>query len=628
MSVFALCQSAGSRRAADALLEKLFKDCRRPDSIVWSMPIDTQSGVVEAFSQLVVLIESRLIDANHCRLVAPPATVMVDHVRAGYLCPWSDSASWEAVIALLVLTFPDVNWLFMSGFAPEGGLDVAGHHRLHEVRAIDLARIPRPNPLFDGIGLREFVRRSVPQNKKSPNPIVAERKHVAAAIDDEEAFAMYHAYVAYRQGYRAEAVVRFSHMEKYFKKESDKAFDLVMQDQSLNFPDKPYYEHLSVLRNRYELFPRLKCSGDSVLVTSGQDGGSGEGTTKKNVEFLIEKGGRGEPVLKPVGDMFDFWKEVKNRSGLTHGSLCETTSFTYLAEPQPESSEPSEEKSHAAPGRLMLVAATLIRRAESLKQQGMDAMTSIRGAVFATDALELLAGKTPTMSWEALALKHELEVRAETSFIGCGYHASTDRETTRRKEIESDCDSIAEWFHPTSREKASRNAQMQIAGTLIRHYRSVGQFEEETEYAKWAGDIEWKLKLHGSRNKIEYCFNYVARAYYLLALQTPKKVCGGIVFWLSVLGLAFGYFGNPSNSNLCYVSDAITSFFGMGPPYRPLVDSIEKLGVAAHGIATPQCIDSNKETGGYAFVVAVSIILGALHLGALVALVVSRLSRK
>lgn len=635
MSVFALCQSACSMCAADAVLDELFKDNGRPKSIIWTTSIDTQSAVVQAFSQLAVLIDSRLSEANHCRLVGPPATVLVDHVRAGYLCPWSDSASWEAVIALLLLAFPDVNWIFMSGFILESAHDVDGHHRLSEIDAIDLLRTPRPNPLFDGIGLREFVRRSPPKNEKAENPIVAKRTVAAAAIEDEEMFAMYHAYVAYRQGYRAEAIVRFAHMERYFRNKEGKIFNLVMQDQSLNFPDKPHHKHLSNLSERNKEFPLLERADASVLVTSGQDGMTGDGTIGKNIVNLERTGQSSKPILKPVGDMLDFWSQVKNRAPSVSSSdkpIPDSVNHRYLAQTQspPRQSAPNDDTSHAAPGRLMLVAATLIQRAKSLKQQNMDAMTSIRGAVFATDALELLAGRTPTMSWEALALKHEFEVQAETSFIGCGYHASTDRETTRRNEIESDCGSIANWLHPSSREWASLNAQMQIAGALIRHYRSVGQFEEETEYANWAGDIEWKLKVLNSRTSSgptvgtgiaragasinpRYWYNWAARHYYLRVLQTPKKVCIGIGVWLLLLGVGFWLSGVPRDNHWCYVSDAITSFFSLGAPYSP---------------QGSECADPNQQNGWYAGVVALSIALGTLHLGTLVALFVSRMSRK
>lgn len=70
----------------------------------------------------------------------------------------------------------------------------------------------------------------------------------------------------------------------------------------------------------------------------------------------------------------------------------------------------------------MLIAETLLRRAEIFASEACTVKDYIKGAVLATEALEMLGGRTATLSLVALGLNHQFEVLAECAFVGVGYH--------------------------------------------------------------------------------------------------------------------------------------------------------------------------------------------------------------
>jgi hypothetical protein len=638
-----LCQSESSQKAAVALLEALDIDLGGAEPILQRRPIATLSDVVDAFSQLTESL-ALCLAARHASKLGNPSTVVVDHVRANHLCAWSDASSWETAIAMLVLAFPDVHWVFLAGFDPAADAEltsrVLGHQRLMDVAGCGLKNAYELNPLFDGAGLREFVRTGFLVGGKAEEvPFLAKRLKVAVAIDDEDAPANLHAYCAYRNGHRAEVVSRVSQMHRLFSTaRPGLGFDLSLQDLSLVFADRPSDMRLMDPSKLLALFPGLATVKNTVLVTSGQDGGDAEKSDEKAQAHYRPAATRDHPIFKPVGDVFEFWREV-NKQPLWASPA--STAFRYLDMKGSDTEVPAKPLRHAAPGRLMLVAQMLIRRAEALRPQDAELMDALRGAVFATDALELLAGKTPTLSLEALSLKHQFEVKAETCFVGSRFHAENNflGRLPRQREIERDCTQIASWFTPKVRAQAALNAQMRIASAIIKLYRATGHFEEETAYLRWARDLEWRIKEDRAEPEpIKRVLIAAARHYYCIALQTPSRICRAIGVWLVLIFFGFWWAGDTRNSVLCYVSDTATTFFSVGAPYRPHVGdfteikgpqpSVAPASSEANKSAFSLCIDPNKESGRYAMVVVLSIVLGVFHLGALIALAVTRLNRK
>jgi hypothetical protein len=116
---------------------------------------------------------------------------------------------------------------------------------------------------------------------------------------------------------------------------------------------------------------------------------------------------------------------------------------------------------------LLEVATHLIERAEKLKQETVTLHDAIKGAVLATDALELLGCMTPTSSIEALRLRHEFEATAECKFSGVEHHFHLE---PRIAEINEQVKDITHWFDPDPQRTAELNARMNIRSRIV-HWR-------------------------------------------------------------------------------------------------------------------------------------------------------------
>ena len=191
---------------------------------------------------------------------------------------------------------------------------------------------------------------------------------------------------------------------------------------SLNFPDRPGYAHLLDLESRGKLLMLLDSSRETlenshfrVIVTYGTDSSAGA-ILKQNKRYLAtKKFGKGKIIYKPTGGMLDVWKESEQFEGKNPGTrVGNSPCFRWPLVSGTSNSSPS----HGAPGKLILVAETLLHRIEVLKANASNTADLIHGAVLAGDAAELLAGRTPILTLSALALKHEFETRAECEFRG------------------------------------------------------------------------------------------------------------------------------------------------------------------------------------------------------------------
>jgi hypothetical protein len=124
----------------------------------------------------------------------------------------------------------------------------------------------------------------------------------------------------------------------------------------------------------------------------------------------------------------------------------------------------------------MLIAELLLRRAETYRSDASTVNGFIRGAVLSTNACELLGGKTPTLTYSALALKHEYETRAECAFIGVGYHFNVE---DRQKEIAHEVAVVSVWFADETRQRAELDAAIVILNRIAVVFRNAAQFDEE-----------------------------------------------------------------------------------------------------------------------------------------------------
>jgi len=208
--------------------------------------------------------------------------VFVDAVRADALNPL-ESHGWDALIAMLILAFPEVHWVFGHSPSPSEGADLwKSVTRWHSLTSF-LSGFDG-SPLFDGSGLRQHVVNRVKTKKDDESgaslaPLVPERREWAAAVDEESSYAILNAYICYRFGFRAWPVTSDELFRELFagNDQDDKDVDsaneasLTFEDLYLGFPDKTDDSlHYSNLQKRTDKLSRLaKVKLRRSFVTAG-----------------------------------------------------------------------------------------------------------------------------------------------------------------------------------------------------------------------------------------------------------------------------------------------------------------------------------------------------------------------
>lgn len=400
--------------------------------------------------------------------------ILVDSVDPSSLNPMNKDEEWNPLIAMLILTFPEVKWLF-GHIKNKADCCWAAEHSLSAL----LAK-PIRDPLFDATGLRHYIR------ELTKNHLPA-RTECAAAIDEELSYSYFHAYAAYRFGYRTDAVRSWTLMQHLFGNQTkgDHGFSLLFEDVNLNFPDKPEDIHLSHFKDdRAEKCPLLKDINEKskfrIIVTSGHSG-SGSEQLQLNKDYVKSYKPKGFGyVQKPVGGIFDLWTNAKlfkrlvpeyEEKGKRQRGHAEGFYWPNVAKEQ-------KNDGHSAPGRLMLIAQNLLNRSDDMRDSANKVEESIHGAVLAIDALELLGYKTPTLALQALSLKHEYEVRAEVAFLGVGHHFDLDK---RLDELQEEVRVAARFFGKKMRKASELDSLVSIGNRLMLVFRDAGQFDEELQ---------------------------------------------------------------------------------------------------------------------------------------------------
>jgi hypothetical protein len=571
----------------------------------------TRQNGLHAYDRAVALIDD---------LIAPPAgsgegIVLVDTVRPAELSAAAEAPGWEHLLAMLILTFPDVRWTFATCIGDaefgERKFPWAEHDLQHLVTG------PQRDTLFDPTGLREWVRwctnsrlgeLSAGDRKRSAGdpkyPFqMPERRLTAAAIDEESDYAYMHAYTAYRYGFRADAVTSWALMFHLFSGRDNRAehgYELLIEDMRLAFPDKPASVHLSKLGpdpaadgsspsrargTRDTNCPLLDLTRDRArfrfMVTTGQQGHDDK-LVQHNKALLRQRnakeGGqsRGDLQFKPLGGICELWEKL----GLTRdlhsgGRPGNADGYLWPSVPALE----KEYDGHAAPGKLTYIAAALLRRAVRLKQSACAAADYVRVAVLSKDAAELLAGKTPTLTFAATALNQECEVRAECAFVGAGFHV---RPTARLEELDAEIATVASWFHDDVSRRAQLDVRAGIANRLALAFRESGRMEEEHACLIELRRLNRKLSRPTPWWKLHLWPSHVVLAYGEWLLQsfghllTMIVVCVGIfagLMWALMegnYGQTFGHVvaaffgGAPYNDPTATLAMRVTSWFAIG----------------------------------------------------------------
>src|SRR6266404_1721564 len=376
-----------------------------PRAIVHPTKAHSAEAGTTVYSSLVERIEC-LATNGATAFPLNDVVMMVDSIRPLHMSAVGDGTSWENLIALLILTFPEIKWVFA----------VIGNHDTVETSAVpgsffpeadhnlmSLLSHPRRDPLFDPTGLREWVRSrtNIALNRlsegKNEQTIearyrLASRRFLAATIDEEVDYALMHGHAAYRYGFRVDVITTWALMKSRFnpnaeQKRGSHGYQLLLEDMRLVFPDKPAHIHLSRLANDRELNCHfLEDAKDSshwrILITTGQEGSDGDLISENEGYLYNKRKGRGEIVFKPIGGIADLWKKAGLYDDLWEGNrLGNAHGFDW----PPAEIRDELYDGHGAPGRLGLIATTLIRRASQLLKLADSPVDFIHCAVLATD---------------------------------------------------------------------------------------------------------------------------------------------------------------------------------------------------------------------------------------------------
>jgi hypothetical protein len=484
-----------------AQTETTDKALRKVMALNWPV-IDNKFVEVDKVPSVIMaatgLAPDRLFDCLACRIQDEFASsgqaipvgqvaVFVDRFDLSKADPMS--TGWDATISMLILAFPEIRWIF--GVIQGEATQQAEITRWHSLQAF-LCR-PQADPLFDGSGLRNAIRARIKLEKNDKGedvaPYVPIRTAKAAALDDEESYAYFNAYAAYRFGFRAFPVFRNAMAKALFSDKEGNADlfqpNLTFEDLYISFPDNIPGEHYSNLSDRSHLLPLLEHADYRIFVTTAHRHAGDTEKHGQNKEYFASGRCVQHSVCdkrywkishKPFSGMFALWSESRLARRLRWTDGARRGLASGFIWPPRKSDGLHGDSGHSSPGRLLQIATHMIVRCEAILRDGVyTVQDAARCAVLATDALELLGDRTPTTAMDALKLKHMAEVAAECQFSGIEYHIEIK---PRLKEIQKEAFFISRWFQRRRRSMAAMNAEMTTVFEIIRIFRDHGQFDE------------------------------------------------------------------------------------------------------------------------------------------------------
>jgi len=630
--------------------EKTSTDCI--PEIIWE-----DSGVgLEAYRFLAGEIENAALGTGE-RLPVGEVVVLVDQVDLTRLNPMV-SSGWDSVVAMLILTFPEIHWAFgvVQGVDDKKAEALVRDHGLLSIFAT------AADPLFDGTGLREWVHslaRGYHGDKdKETAKYLPKRIQVAVAIDDERSYAYFHTYAAYRFGFRAYVVTEESLMDHLLGEDGRLAdpsdFRLSIEDLFLNFPDrsdKHRGTHWSDLVQRTEKLHALSQAGIlRIFVTSGQRKGTSQDRHERNRTFresLRLDGRMGTILYKPMSGIFDLWKNAGLMRKLQDGRQYGHADGFIWPPNYDDVTEIDLSHDHSAPGRLLEVATRLVVRAENLLQNVHGVIDAVQGAVLAVEAMELLGEKAQTTFLEALTLKQQFEAIAECQFYGVQSHFDVE---SRMEDIQLEVRELSRYFSPFKRKEAEWNAEAAILGCLIRAYREYDQFDEELVIQVRNRTLHrrlWfkeKMSMLGDELRWLNPFYWVASYVHFLLKSTSLFVLA-LVLWVCGLSILFTLTSPVSQSATLHhgIEDAVSSFFSVGgpihhednnsnippapsvqlPPIEQRLEQLESKVSIIHNKVTEE-----RNPPAYVAVICLSILAGFIHIGVFISQLFLIVSRK
>ncbi|MEI7909643.1 MAG: hypothetical protein WCK77_08420 [Verrucomicrobiota bacterium] len=519
-----------------------------------------------------------------------------------------DSNGWNTLAGMLILAFPEARWVVIG----------AGGHSLESVGGCALWALCDPS------GVREAVKcQTITKGGRTCFPL---REKTFVALDEEQDYAFFFAYTAYRFGYRAATPLSWEETKQLLGGPAPLMNPFgTLEDIFLQYADQPDNLQIPVsyLESREAEMSALGSAGVRIMVTSGgQDrfsrrGGDRERRNLAYVRRLRLRRVHVAVISKPLAGMFRLWAEsgvlywmkLERRNWCQqHGhvsAVCD--SYATVRAPGfewPPGGIDDDPGNHSSPGRLLMVARTLLDRAERLLNDRIDSVEqAVKGAVLATEALEMLGDRTPTMALEALAVKHQFEVLAECQFIGVRHNIEVEQ---RIDELRHEIAVICNRFARSERTAAARDAEVAILGKLVKVFQDYNQFDEEMECLFWQRLAMGRL-LRNRHGFAGWIFGWVWR-YLNRLVRHPLYFLGAILGWLLIGSVAFSLVESLNPAEWSWGLDALSwslnAFFAGNAP------------------------DGTSAAGPAGWVTRGLTVCGLFHFGVFISYVYTLISRK
>lgn len=612
-------------------------------------------------------------------------TVLVDEINPLLMNPLRANG-WPTLVAMLVLAFPEVRWhgLVLTGRPrqerpgrpTEALLRWDSFQALH---GIDVLFNPRGTPLFDGYGLRQHVLDCIFHDEEQDRLAnrrsfritgsVPSRQARATVLDEEEGYRWLLAYMAYRHGFRVHAIAFWKEAEYLLGPgghldpgtsgtaeplSHDSVFALSLEDWFLSYPDQTA-PAMSDLRRRSELLPALRMQAPPLrrFLTVGHQHQAGMLVDRRNSWLAQlrqqEIAATGHPLkqkhqvaFKPASGLYSLWKELgldrdwntsgqqawNNRMRMKHHGLA--PGYFWPPDIRDSAVTLDVEEGHSSPGRLLQIAERLIDRANASIRDCNTATDALRGAVLATQALELLGCRTPTVSVEALLLKHAFEVIAECQFPGVEYHLNLKE---RLADIRSNLAAMSSWLHKKRCKDFMLNAEAQILSKLSSILEEYGEYEEAELCQQELRDLHRQIS-------VRYDFKtrlliapliWPFRWYIVFVLKSTFN------FLLSISVLVLAFWGVhhleknyscrpasaalPEHGHLAGKDQCITDSDQLAAPDQTFYDTFK-------AIISGEPVDKGERSPWTRGISYVAALLGVLNLGILVSVLHSRMNRR
>lgn len=614
-----------------------------------------QRLTVSAIEELLSVLDERMSDEIMNAVVLVDLTAEVDR-------PWNVVVTRQHALrpVELILAYPEVYWIFLVD--EHAAVDLrerfGAAFDLHFVCASSFAEsfpallrrhVYGFRAWFDPAGLRSRVL----HNEERSAPL-------GVAIDEETAFALFNAYLLHRNGFSTYMVTTFHELETVG--EVVDRSSLLLEDIELNFgdiPEKAFWTNAlgrywlsengdeelrigEVLRQRTVEFRLFSEAGRRIMVTS-QVLSDDDCQAEPNIIGAVQKPYAGIYAMPPLSKIppaakspnavapvpVDVVTALESDAGETETHASDRTA----------SSSPAEAKApdllgspHGAPFWAQTIAERLLQRTVRLEQTSSGLVSAIHLALLASVTREVLQQRNVTLSLQALALQHRMEVTAECAFMGT---TGTLDVAARIRSLDAEVEVL--FAPPYLPQMQKAKAMAEIVSQLRRIYETFGRIREEGECMREMRRYRRQARYYNRhpnsrllRHRTEHTGRSVGRAlewYFDMIVGGFRRITAAMAAIVLLFTVLFAL----SASRIGFCADCSEGVLWGASFMQSAVTFFALQSGIVNDATTSLVVVSLDDTGAFFLfwtITVAEMLLGFMHLGLLVSYLYEKLSRR